>query len=92
MTQQQMQTDDNYEPFCQSQYEEPTVIVESDENYNDAEQHPDAPEDCPKCDGSGEYGTGTQASFCYACKGKGWQDDADVRRNAAYFRHNPSKR
>jgi len=129
-----MQTDDNYEPFCRSQYEAPDgsyyesedkydtpLCIECDDvgcyrcdktdylepdtgsdddggcaewHYNDGEQHDDPPQarECPKCDGSGQYGTGTQAGFCYACKGKGWQDDTDVRRNAAYFRHNPNKR
>ena len=85
----QPETDDNYQPFSQSQYEQP---LDDDHNYNDGEQHPVTPEDCPKCDGSGGYGTGTQVSVCYGCKGKGWQDDADVRRNATYFHRNPSKR
>ena len=127
----QRETDDNYQPFSQSQYEEPWYACNNcDDNgcykcepesdcperdgghepepdtgsdddggcaewhYNDGEQHDDPPEarECPKCDGSGEYGTGTQASYCYACKGKGWQDAADERRNATYYRHHPSKR
>ena len=159
----QRETDDNYQPFSQSQYEAPDgsyyesedkydtpLCIECDDagcyrceppesepdtgsdddggcaewHYNDGEQHPVTPdeayrpgvnwstrlphetedqhvsriekdfgaEDCPKCDGSGEYGTGTQASYCYACKGKGWQDAADERRNATYYRHHPSKR
>lgn len=43
--------------------------------------------DCAKCKGSGTYVWGPQQEFsgiCYRCEGKGWQHDADRRRNWGY--------
>lgn len=46
-------------------------------------------EDCPKCKGTGKYvnADGEVAGDCFACKGKGWQSAADVRRNETYGYH-----
>jgi hypothetical protein len=50
-------------------------------------------EPCERCQGSGQYryvskATGKPAGGeCYRCGGKGWQDESDRRRNAAYDRH-----
>lgn len=37
---------------------------------------------CIKCSGTGQYGD--DGSMCYACAGKGVQDEADRRRNWGY--------
>lgn len=43
--------------------------------------------DCSKCHCSGTYVWGANRQFsgvCYRCEGKGWQHDADRRRNWGY--------
>lgn len=49
---------------------------------------------CTKCLGTGEYkwgaminGVPSKHGVCYACKGKGFQTDADERRNNYYWDH-----
>lgn len=39
--------------------------------------------ECEACNGSGTH---TSGGVCYRCKGKGYQDQGDVLRNAAYQR------
>jgi hypothetical protein len=43
-----------------------------------------APVKCGKCQGTGQYKTFGE---CFACQGKGTQDDADQRRNWGYKQH-----
>ena len=47
--------------------------------------------DCPRCMGSGKFTAQVvngrpvgPGGDCYRCDGKGWQSDADRRRNAYY--------
>lgn len=40
---------------------------------------------CGRCKGSGKFGLGRGiVERCYACKGKGYLEVADIARNAAY--------
>src|SRR4051812_47312123 len=41
---------------------------------------------CESCSGSGIY-RGAVRGTCYACEGKGFQNEADQLRNAAYWRY-----
>jgi hypothetical protein len=52
--------------------------------------------ECHKCGGRGVVCFGGavvngrytgKSGTCYACKGKGWQDKSDERRNAYYWNH-----
>jgi len=66
-------------------------FYEDDEDYTREPSDPDEPNGkgytiCPKCvETPGKYGP--NGRLCFACKGKGKQDEADRRRNAAYWAH-----
>lgn len=49
----------------------------------DAARAPKADISCPKCAGTGTYG---DDGICFQCEGKGFQNDADQRRNWGYRR------
>jgi DnaJ-class molecular chaperone len=50
---------------------------------------------CSKCDGTGvfTFDSGPNAGttgMCYRCKGKGYEDVADIKRNFGHRTHNPT--
>ncbi len=56
----------------------------------DLSQPNEAPGECRKCKGSGQYRWGTngnKSGTCFSCAGTGKQTQSDIFRNVAYNRH-----
>jgi len=67
-------------------------LSETPENWVKGAQ--EVPIPCRRCAGTGRFITGTTngqptgpGGICYRCGGKGWQNDADARRNYGADRH-----